>query len=810
MLLQAVGLEAMTDVSRKMDFVGLGYRLMAKFAECCSYLVVAVGALAIIAGMWWAIASQLRYERQNAIDKAEFRNDGIVIAYEDFILRTLKSADTVTRVMEAVLKYNRPEPGFHKLKESGIIDGNVFQSVGVLDAKGDLIASTLGPNVQKFNFSDRQYFKDAVGQTTSELIVGAPVTSRITARVEVPIVRRLSKENGTFDGLIVVLVNGSAFTNVYRNFGIRGNDFIALIGFDGIARAAQVGTLNVPGRDFGGTNVMAQQRGSPSGRFAAKGLSDGITRYVSYRTLPGYPLFVATGAEEREVFQEFDGRKARYLTAGAISTLLILMFAAVLIVVLRIKDRTNAKLRSNEAMLKELATHDSLTALPNRTLLEARAAEEIAAARHNGTKVACIFVDLDKFGAINEAFGHLVGDEVLRAVAAAIRRSIDPGCTASRIGGDEFVMIAPADQDAESLALNIAATLRSEFANFNLVAGKSVTIRASVGISRYPQDGETLSDLIRCADAAMLQSKANRRAESCVFTAKMNREAERRLKTQSDLADAIRCDELEVFYQPQVSLPTQSVIGIEALVRWRHPRLGLLPPADFIPIAEESGLIVPLGEWVLNRACRDGETLRREGYGDLSIAVNVSALQFRQPELVELIAGVLDRSGLAPSCLELELTESMVADDPEIIIARLVELKSLGVRLALDDFGTGYSNLQYLRQFPLDVLKIDRSFVMDLPDNSHAASIAVAVVSLARSLRIERDCRGCRNQKSAGIPVAGRLQRRSGIPFRKSHDARRSQMLAARRQAGRFGTPRLEASCAGRPRARRYPGHELC
>jgi diguanylate cyclase (GGDEF)-like protein len=724
----------MAETSGRIGLAGLADRMVTRCAEFSSYFLVGVGAVSILVALWLVLISQVGYERKDTIERAIFRNEGIVFAYEEFALRTLQNADTVTHVMEALLKDNSPEDSFRKLNDSGIIDGELFHSVGLEDADGNLVASSLGPDVPKFNYADRQYFQAAARQQSSALIIGVPIDSRITHRVEVPVVRRLSKSDGAFDGLVVVQVSAKAFTNVYRNFGIRGHDYIALIGFDGIARAAQIGAVDAPGRDFNETNVMALQSRVPNSSFVATGGADGIRRYISYRTLPGYPLFVATGVEENEALQTFNQRKERYLAAGGVSSLLIGLFAAVLIVMLMVKDMKNAKLRRNEEQLKDLATHDALTSLPNRTLLATRAAAAIAAAKAHGREVACIFVDLDNFGQINEAFGHLVGDEVLKAVAGAIRASIGSECTPGRIGGDEFLIIAPAEKDAEKCALDAAAALHEEFRKLHLVAGKRVDVRASVGISRYPHDGDNLFDLIRCADAAMLQSKATRRAMPCVFTATMNREAERRLKIRLELADALKREELEVFYQPQVSLSTQMVTGVEALVRWRHPVRGILPPAEFIPVAEESGLIVALGEWVLNKACVDGEALRREGHGSLSIAVNVSALQFRQPGLVEVIANVLRSSRLAPCALELELTESVVADDPAGIVARLIRLKDLGIRLALDDFGTGYSNLQYLRKFPFDILKIDRSFVTDLPESGPAAAIAEAIVGLGQSL----------------------------------------------------------------------------
>jgi diguanylate cyclase (GGDEF)-like protein len=702
-----------------------------------SYILVLAGLCAIISGFWIAIERRNEYEYGVAVERIVDRNEDLARTFEEYTLRTLQGADYFTRQMLISLKYDSPKKLIQRALEAGIIHQSVYLSLSIQDEHGNVSATTLGNVPSNINFSDRWYFEEARRSTSDKLIVSPPIPSRLTGTEMIPIARRITKPDGSFGGLVLVQVNLQTFAAGYRNFDLRGDDYIALIGLDGIARSARVGMTEQPGRDFSNANVMAEQRLRANGNFLAKAKSDGVTRYISYRTLSEYPLIVAFGVGAQEALAEYNLRSRQYFAAGTVSSLLVTFFAITILAILRLKDRAHARLKASEARLQEIATHDHLTMLANRALLDSHGGELIADAKNRRGTVACLFIDLDKFSAINDAYGHPVGDEVLKGVADVATQVIGPAGIVGRVGGDEFVALIPMPENSEVQALRTATEVATALSRIDYVDGKRLDVRGSIGISRFPQDGDSLEHLIRCADAAMIQSKAERRLKPCLFTQKMNRESEKRLKLRTELEDALTLGQLEVFYQPKVCLATLKPLGAEALIRWRHPIRGLISPTNFIPAAEESGQIVAIGGWVLNKACEEWQSLRRlGGYENLHVAVNISAWQLRQPDIAATVANALKISGLSPCLLELELTESMVADDTNAMVERLNELKRVGVRLALDDFGTGYSNMQHLRNLPLDVLKIDRSFISDIPRNPNAAAIAKAVIALGKSLNL--------------------------------------------------------------------------
>jgi diguanylate cyclase (GGDEF)-like protein len=701
-----------------------------------SYILVLAGLFAIISGIWATIEWRNEYDYGVAVQRIVDRNESLAQTFEEYALRTLQGADYLTRQMVVSLKYDRPKDLIQRALEAGIIENTVYLSLSVQDEHGNVLATTRGDVAAGFNYSDRWYFQEARRSTSDKIIISPPIRSRLTGLEMIPIARRITKPDGSFGGLTLVEVSLQAFTAGYRNLGLKGDDYIALIGLDGIARSARVGVTEQAGRDFGNSNVLAALRQSANGRFLATANSDAVTRYVSYRTLIEYPFVVAVGAGAQEALAEYNKRRSQYIAAGVISSLLASVFAITILVVLWLKDQAHTRLEASEARLQEIATHDRLTMLANRTLLDLRAAELIADAKNRKGEVACLFIDLDKFSAINDAYGHLVGDEVLKRVGNVTEHAIGRTGIVGRVGGDEFVALLPVPEDSEREGVRAAIEVATALSGIDYIDGKRVDVRGSIGISRFPHDGDSLQHLTRCADAAMLESKAERRSKPCLFTQKMNRESDKRLRLRTELDDALELGQLEVFYQPKVCLATLRPVGAEALIRWRHPIRGLIPPATFIPVAEESGQIVAIGAWVLNKVCEDWQRLGCLGFENLHVAVNISALQFRQPDIAVTIANALKASGLFPSRLELELTESMVADDSTAMIERLDELKRMGVRLALDDFGTGYSNMQHLRNLPLDVLKIDRSFVSDIPQSANAAAIARAVIGLGNSLNL--------------------------------------------------------------------------
>ena len=390
--------------------------------------------------------------------------------------------------------------------------------------------------------------------------------------------------------------------------------------------------------------------------------------------------------------------------------------------------------KAAEQRIRELADYDVLTGLPNRRLLRERFEQLLAAAEREKSEIAVIFLDLDHFKRVNDSLGHSVGDELLCQVARRLDSVVRRIDTLARLGGDEFIFAMPGFHTAA--AAEVARRLVEVFSRPFEVAGHELTVTPSLGISIYPHDGGELETLLRNADTAMYRAKEIGRNAFQFYASEMNTTTLDRLLMESNLRRALVQNEFILHYQPLVNLETGLIIGVEALIRWLHPELGLIMPDRFIHVAEETGLINPIGDWVLCEACRQAKAWCDDGVPPICMAVNVAPVQFRQAGFVEMVAGALATSGLDASRLELELTERTVMHDADINLGTLSALHRMGVELSLDDFGTGYSSLAYLKRFPVGKLKIDRSFVNDLETDPDDWAIASTIVSMGRSLRM--------------------------------------------------------------------------
>jgi diguanylate cyclase (GGDEF)-like protein len=390
-------------------------------------------------------------------------------------------------------------------------------------------------------------------------------------------------------------------------------------------------------------------------------------------------------------------------------------------------------LREHETRLEYLAHHDPLTRLPNRTLFLDRLGHALAKARREDTMVAVLFLDIDNFKKINDSLGHDLGDRLLQDVAGRLSHVIRETDTVARLGGDEFVVVLEGVQDSAQCDVAAKKILASVAAPITLL-GRAYNVSVSIGIGIYPVDAQDVKGLMRCADTAMYRAKELGRDNYQYFTQDLNQRAFRYLQLESDLRRAIEQAEFVLHYQPQVDLRTGRLAGAECLIRWRHPEHGLMMPSEFIPLAEESGLIMPLGEWTLRAACRQMAAWDASGHPPIVLSVNLSTRQFRQENLDAVVTAVVEEAGIAIDRVELELTESAVMDNAEHAAGTLSRLERLGVGIAVDDFGTGYSSLEYLKRFPVRKLKIDRSFVQDISVDANDAAIVSATIALAGKL----------------------------------------------------------------------------
>ncbi|PKI14878.1 bifunctional diguanylate cyclase/phosphodiesterase [Colwellia sp. 12G3] len=388
-----------------------------------------------------------------------------------------------------------------------------------------------------------------------------------------------------------------------------------------------------------------------------------------------------------------------------------------------------------EEQIYKLAHHDLITQLPNRLFFQKRLNDSIILADNAAHQLAVMFIDLDHFKLINDTSGHSAGDELLQKVALRLKKIIGINNVISRFGGDEFTVLLPYIKSTEEVAAVAADILDSLLLPFSILSNE-ITIGASIGIGIFPDDGKDASTLLSCADNAMYSAKEGGRASCHFYTKQMRIDTHERVMMERELRDALKDGEFFLHYQPQIDIRTNSVIGTEALIRWQHPTKGLIPPDKFIPVAEATGLIVPIGQWVIEEACRQLQLWIDDGFDDLTMAINLSARQFFQKDLLEIIEQAIEVSGIPPSKLEFEITESMMMVNIEETIETLHKIKSIGVQLSIDDFGTGYSSLSYLKRFPLNKIKIDKSFIDNITDNTDDLSIVKAIIGIAHSLNL--------------------------------------------------------------------------
>ncbi len=970
---------------------------------------IVICGLMLIATVYGSVIVSLQNERQKTIENAIRQNANLALAFEEHAIRTLKGVDAVALFVKYEFERNSAKIDLVKYLESGVVDGQFATAISVFDEHGRMVVSTRP--VTPANLSDREHFMVHMREDSGRIYISKPEVSRTTGKWSLYMTRRVNKAGGAFGGIVSVTVDPHYFTNFYRHTDLGERGVVSLVGFDGIARARQSGHFANFGLDMTRSTLFTEHAKNSVGAFVAGGNLESVLRYISYRSIAGYPLIIAVGTAQDEALAEFMQQRSHDFRQAALFCAVIVCFSGLLMVAIGRQKRavvalaaSNAQFRSTfeqaavgiahveldgrfmrvnlklcdmlgytrdellamtvvdithadergidsqrrarmiagqlatysverrclrkdgtviwvertvslvrdaagapvyyirvmnditerkraesalrvseetlratfgqagvgiiitsptdrylqvndkycdmlgytreellkmsntdvlhpehledvhanrrklacgelqnvsnerrlvrkdgsllwvhqsttlardlsggpthfitvaadiserkraEEQLTHLAHHDSLTGLPNRELFYDRLGHALDQAHRRDWIAGVMFIDLDRFKAVNDTLGHNAGDELLRQASARLRHCVRVDDTVGRLGGDEFAVILTElarVEDAGIVAQKIIAALGAPFD----LDGREVFVTASVGIATYPGDAGSAAALVKNADAAMYRIKGQGRNNFQFYTAAMNERAAEMLQLENDLRYAIQRDEFVLHFQPKVALGSGRITGVEALLRWRRGDGPLVPPAEFIPLLEESGLIVSAGVWVLRAACAQIRAWEQAGLSPVPIAVNLSARQFLQQDICAVVQGALEEFQVPPQMLELEITESAAMHDAKAATIMLQDLKALGVRIAIDDFGTGYSSLSYLKRFPIDSLKIDRSFVTELPDNVGDASIAKAVITMAHTLGLNVVVEGVEKETQLEFLAANGCDEMQGYYF---------------------------------------------
>jgi diguanylate cyclase (GGDEF)-like protein len=688
------------------------------------------------------IFARLSVERDAATHASMASAAILSSALEQHTIKAIHQVDQITRFVKYEFEKTPGQFNLASTVEKGVVQSDTLVQVSLIDEHGMLVGSTSGAIPKPVDLSDREHFRIHQLSNDDLLYISKPVLGRVSRQWTLQITRRLNHPDGSFAGVVVVSEDPSYFTSDFYNVASIGRDgVVAVISDNGsvLARSTGVGAGATSVHPDGRLTKKVDGSGNPQAAFTASGVYptsehasgiyvdpiDNVTRIVSYRHIDGYPLGVLVGLSQAEEFTDFNHTRRVYLLMATFISLAMLGFFAVATGLI-------GKLLGREREMTHLVEYDLLTGLRNRYSTLQMLRHDVAKPENVG-HLALLFIDLDNFKTVNDTLGHNAGDIVLQMTASRLAETISDDGMLSRIGGDEFVVVVKGP-DVERQAVELAEAVSHMFATPFDVRGSAFVLHASIGIALYSVSSESEIDLLKKADLAMYSAKDSGKNCYQFYSPQLSHRADHLMKWEQQLRVALAQDQLFLAYQPKIDLTRRCITGFEALARWNHPQHGLIPANEFIPVAESTGLIVPIGDFVIHTACRQLAVWQRQGYDGLSLAVNISAVQFWRGDLLETVAAAIRESGIAPGKLELEITETVMMEFPDIVAEKISALKRLGVRIALDDFGTGYSSLSYLNRFAVDTLKVDRSFIQAIPHDRSVCVMVSAIVNLARSL----------------------------------------------------------------------------
>jgi diguanylate cyclase (GGDEF)-like protein len=672
-----------------------------------------------------------------------------------------------------------------------------LEAIAAIDADGKLLNSSRSWPTPDVNVADRDYFKILKSDPGRTTVISEPVLNRVDGGWTMFFARKVTGAEGEFLGAILSAVQLKYFENLYDAVANGDDIAIGLFRRDGVLLARYPHVARVVGQSFArlGPFKEMEATGATSLIRRQNGQIDGLERLLVAQALAQYPMVVTVLTPVQSILADWR-KQAAYLIVAAVILELVMMSVGLLmlrqlrdqrtlaealsaaagaetaqrnaeaqLLVAHERERSDCERRLAEAKIMHMARHDALTGLPNRVLFHDRLDEAMARSRR-GEPCAVLFLDLDHFKAVNDTLGHPIGDLLLQEVTRRLQDQLRETDTVARLGGDEFAIVQSSTEQPEAvtaLAVRLIQVLSAPYE----IQGHQVMIGTSIGIALVPADGDDADQLLKNADLALYRAKAEGRGRYTFFEPAMNTLMQARRILELDLRKAFVAGEFAVFYQPLMNLKTRQVTGFEALVRWHHPQRGLVPPAEFVPLAEEIGLIIPLGNWILRQACQDAVSWP----GRPKIAVNLSPMQVSSRTLIEDVAAALHETGLEPDRLELEITETVMLEDTDAVLATLHRLRKLGVSIAMDDFGTGYSSLSYLRRFPFSKVKIDRCFIEGLGQGGDCDTIVAAVSDLCNRLGMATTAEGVETEEQLQLLRSGTCTEAQGYVFSEPRPA---------------------------------------
>jgi diguanylate cyclase (GGDEF)-like protein len=712
-------------------------------------LVLFPGLTVLLLGVLWvATASLVGLEYANARATATTSTRELSETYEAQSVRALREIDRTLKFVAYAYESAGLESVLVDLGEKTLLLPNFLFTVSIADAEGDIRSSTHAGG--RANIAGTDYFEAQREQAV--FAVGAPQRNPESQDWILSFSRRLEQRDGSFAGVVVISVEASYFVSGYEPAKLGQHGFLGLLGTDGIFRASRSGHIMTAAA------VVEYEKIVPEADIDLTPVSlsinswDGVQRYTAARALYEFPLAVIVGLSADEQLRPAVARVHSYLLRSGGASVVLIAFMALL-------GRLSWQLQSTRQRAAEeqvadarrieyMAQHDNLTDLPNRGFFSHMLNQVLALAKRYDRELAVLFLDLDHFKLINDTLGHDAGDEFLKEVARRLKEAVRESDVVARLGGDEFVVLLPEQCDEDSLVTVAHRVLTSVSKSYDLL-GHEFRVTASIGISRYPQDAEDVQALLKNADLAMYRAKAKGRNKFQFYAEAEEKLSLERLNLESALRQALERQEFILHYQDQRDLHTGQITGVEALLRWQHPQLGIILPMQFLPLAEESGLTLPIGKWVIETACRDCAAMQTADGRRLTMSINLSARQFADANLTRDLASILDKTGIEPDLLELGVTENVLLTDVDKAVSILNEIRALGVRVAIDNFGASYSSLSTLNRFRFDTVNIDGSVIREYAHSPEDRKLTQATIAMGKNLAFTVVAEGVETEEQA-------------------------------------------------------------